>query len=111
MKFCPKQLLNHTAFRHQHNKTAQMPRLPWQTVWGKTEMQANADAKVKKKIIYAFINTRKHRARFSMKPHLHNSEDLIKRALTPNDIRLPRFRLGFLSAYQRDLKPGGEDLN
>lgn len=76
-------------------------------------MQANAVAKVKKKIIiiYAFINSSKHRARFSVKPHLHNSEDLIKRALTPNDILLPRFRLGFLSAYQRDLKPAGEDLN
>lgn len=74
-------------------------------------MQADADAKSEKKLIYAFINTSKHGARFSVKPHLHNSEDLIKRALTPNDIRLPRFRLGFLSAYQRDLKPAGEDLN
>lgn len=46
-----------------------------------------------------------------MEPHLQNSEDLIKRASTPNDMDLLSFIFKSLSAHQRDLKLAGEKIS
>lgn len=56
-------------------------------------------------IIYAFRIFGKHEACSGLEPHLHNSADLIRSALAPNDMRLAHSRSGVLSAYRRDLKP------
>lgn len=56
-------------------------------------------------IIYAFKNFGKHQACNGMEPHLHNSADLTRSALAPNDMRLAHFISGLLSAYRRDFKP------
>lgn len=56
-------------------------------------------------IIYALRKFSNREACARMEPHLHNSADLIRSALAPNDVRLAHFRSGVLSAYHWDLKP------
>lgn len=77
-----------------------------------THMHGNADATwgggsitIITVIIYAFRNFSNREACSGMEPHLHNSADLIRGALAPNDVRLAHFRSGVLSAYRWDLKP------